>query len=51
MPHFTPHHRAPREECLNFIRAFARLYSPESDNEQEARLLAKAIAYNTMPEC
>lgn len=42
---FTPTVLSPREETLKFIRAFARLYSAERDNEAEARRAAKAQAY------
>lgn len=45
MQNFTPHLHAPRKESLQFIRTFARLYSPRENNELEARQLAYALAY------
>lgn len=37
MNHFTHEKSSASEECLHFIRAFARFYLPEKDNEEEAR--------------
>lgn len=51
MNHFTHQNNSPRKECLNFLRTFARLYSPETDNEHEARRMAHDIAYGMVPEC
>lgn len=44
MRHSTPVKTLPSEERLAFLRAFARLYSPLTDNEAEARRMASAIA-------
>lgn len=42
---------SPRIESLNFIRAFARFYSPIERNEKEARYLAYTTAYGTSVVC
>lgn len=44
MAHSTSANASPREERLNFLRAFARLYSPVTDNVAEARQLARTAA-------
>lgn len=51
MAYFTPANASPREEHLNFLRAFARLYSPVTDNESEARALARMVARSTRQPC
>ena len=44
MNHFTHEKSSASEECLHFIRAFARFYLPEKDNEEEARQMARRFA-------
>jgi len=44
MHHFTPLAFSPSEKQLIFLRAFARLYTPQPDNEPEARRLARLVA-------
>lgn len=44
MNHFTHEKSSANEECLHFIRAFARFYLPEKDNEEEARQMARRFA-------
>lgn len=51
MKHITPLQVSPREESLKFIRAFARLYSPESDNQSEARRQAKVAVQTSLAPC
>jgi len=51
MQNITPTLRSPRNESLQFIRAFARLYSPYKENEAEARRMAHALAYGTTANC
>lgn len=51
MKHSTPLQVSPSEESLKFIRAFARLYSPESDNESEARSQAQSVARTSLAPC
>lgn len=51
MSHFTSERTSPREESLNFIRNFARLYRPEPSNEQEARFLARLLAQGNPSVC
>lgn len=51
MNHFTLEKTSAREECLAFIRAFARLYDPEKDNEQEARDMARCSLHQVQADC
>lgn len=46
MEHSTPQpKKSPRTETLIYITTFARLYSPETDNEQAARMAAHSTAH------
>lgn len=47
MNHFTLKKSSAGENSLNFIRAFARFYSPEKDNEVEARQMARRFTEDT----
>lgn len=51
MSNFTSERLSPREESLNFIRNFARLYRPDPDNEREARFLARLLAEGNPSMC
>lgn len=51
MKNISTHHGSPSDERLNFIQAFARLYSPEKDNETEARMMARWISKSTTGKC
>jgi len=51
MVHSTSEKQSPRKECLEFLRHFARLYSPSQENEQEARKLAQALTFTSLPQC
>ena len=46
MPHFTPQKLHPDTKQLTFLSAFARIYTPQPDNEKLARALALAVAEN-----
>lgn len=48
--HSTPP-LSPREEGLKFIQTFARLYSPEADNETEARHMARWLSKTPAGKC
>lgn len=50
MPHFTPQKLHPDGKQLTFISAFARLYTPQPDNEELARALALAVAEGNAKE-
>lgn len=45
MPDSTPLSPSPRKEILHYLRAFARVYQPEANNEAEARETARCVAY------
>lgn len=42
---------SPSEKGLNFLKMFARLYSPEKDNEAEARIMAKLLSKTSAGKC
>ena len=46
----TPHH-SPSEEGLNFIKTFARIYSPAKDNETEARTMSRWLSKSPTGKC
>ena len=45
MPHFTLERFTSTNEALTFVKAFARIYSAQNNNEQTARMLAYQTAY------
>ena len=51
MNHSTPKNFHPRKESLNFLKIFARLYSPAENNEFEARKMARALALAPEARC
>lgn len=51
MTHFTSEEITPRDKVLNYIRCFARLYNPQTDNEHEARTMAAMFSYGEKATC
>ena len=46
MAHSTPQRKTVREEALRFLQIFARTYTPQPDNEEEARKLAQSLSFD-----
>lgn len=51
MPHSTPRSSSPSDDCIRFIRTFARLYQPGFTSELAARSLAKLYAEHQLTKC